>query len=160
MKKILFIILLCLCSNSLINAQLNIKTVEEAHNYQTVYECYIGFGTYMGEIRYFHSTGFVLFGVTDNHFEHSMASIFLGKTKEEALETLEDLRKIVKREKEVPNDFIVKGCNNKETQVYRGPGEWLISTEGVAGTSHILWRMSSRFEKAKEAVLNFKPTEK
>lgn len=159
MKKILFVILLCLCSNSLINAQLSIQTVEEAHNYQTVYECYIGFGTYMGEIRYV-SDGFVLFGVTDNHYENSMASIYLGETKEEALETLEDLRKIVKGEKEVPKNFVVRGCNGKETQIYRSFGEWIISTKGVAGDSHILWRMSSRFEKAKEAVLNFNPTEK
>lgn len=156
MKKFITLIFVMAITLTSINtyAQLNTMTVEEYGGFKTVYER-SALGIVFGEIRY--SRGeYILFGATDNDFEDSMASIVLGKSKESAILTLEDLRKIVKKEVKIDDEIVVKGCNNKYTHIYRGMGEFLIETDGVAGSSHILWRMSNKFEEAKEAIRNFK----
>ena len=56
--------------------QLDIKSVSEYGNYRTVYTVTY-FGSNMGEVRYISDIGFVMFGVTDNRFEESMAKTFL-----------------------------------------------------------------------------------
>lgn len=149
MKRLLITLALILVSASSF-AQLNAMTVEEASNYRTVYVAPMKYGA----IRYINDT-YYLFGVTDNKYEDSMASILLGDTKESAVLTLEDLRKIVKKETKLTESLVVKGLGNKNTTIQKGFGEILFSTSGVAGFSHLLWTMRNKFEDAKEAVLSF-----
>lgn len=151
MKKIFMAIALCLVCATTINAQLVTKSIAEARKYTTVCE-YSVMTVCFGEIRYT-SDGFILFGVTNNRFENSMASIFLGLTKEEALLTVEDLHKILQN-KEM-KEFVVKGFDNKNTTVYKSFGTYFIETEGIAGASDILSYLKLKITKTKESIQNF-----
>lgn len=155
MKKIITL-LIALMFAVAANAQLNGVSVEEVAGYQTVYE--IKTGLYMpgyGEIRFIEGE-YILFGSTDNQFEHSMASIVLGDTKESAVLTLEDLRKIIKKEVKLSNDLVVRGCNGKYTTIIKYPMTVArFKTDGVAGYTDVLWSLRNRFEEAKQAVFNF-----
>lgn len=139
MKKIILIIaVIALAFNS--NAQLNIQPVEEYAGYESLYK-FKYMGTIVGEIRYIKSCGYVLFGVTDNRFETSMASIFWGKTQDEAGRTIADLSSFYLNGK--LGTYIVKGFDNANTRITLSKmyGKRLIGikTDGVAGESGVAY---------------------
>lgn len=137
MKKIILIIaVIALAFNS--NAQLNVQRVDEYAGYKTLYTIkYLG--STMGEIRYIDNYGFVLFGVTDNQFEEKMASIFLGKTKDEAGRSIADLSAFYLNAKY--GEYVVDGAFGAKTYIIIskmvGRKGIQIKTEGVAGISGI-----------------------
>ena len=149
MKKFLMALMLCLVS-IMSFGQISTMTVEESRGYITVYKAPAGYG----EIRYIRGM-FILFGASDNRFEDSMHSIYLGNNKESAILSLEDLRKIVKKETPLRNTIVVKGFNDKNTEIVKVMGEIIFSTEYVAGVSHLFWAMRNDFENAKNAIENF-----
>lgn len=127
--------------------QLITQTVEQAHNYVTVYKFWRG----LGEIRYFDSTSnYILFGASTNQFESTMHSIVLGQTKEEAIKSLQDLQALKKQCKE---ELVVYGANNSETHIFRAEGTTVFATHSVAGYSFALYYL--KIDKAIEAVQNF-----
>lgn len=86
-----------------------------------------------------------------------MATIELGKDKESALLTLEDIRKIVHKETELPKEgFYVKGARNKTTtHIYRTINGVTLKSDNAAGESFVLWIMRKRFDEAKDAIKSF-----
>lgn len=117
--------------------QLDIKSVSEYGNYRTVYTVTY-FGSNMGEVRYISDIGFVMFGVTDNRFEESMASIFLGEDKGSAVKSIVDLRRFYDSAED--GEYIVDGFKCKTRIIissYMGTKGIQIKSDGVAGVSGI-----------------------
>lgn len=137
MKKIMMALTLCLIS-VVTFGQLNVQTVQDYAQYKTVYNVkYLGAN--MGEIRYIKNQGYIVFGVTNNEFEKSMASVFLGTTKESAIKTLEDIKSFY--ETAETNTYVVDGfkCKTKILIWYSlGSKVIQIESDGVAGKSGIL----------------------
>lgn len=137
MKKLVFILVMFVATLTSY-AQLNIQTVEEYANYKTVYTIKF-MGSVMGEIRYINDYGFVLFGKTDNQFEEKMASIYLGKTQDEAGRSIADLSAFYKNAE--CGDYIVNGYRESKTHIIigkvYGKKSIQIKTDGVAGISGI-----------------------
>lgn len=132
---------------------------EDYGRYKTVWQASSLLGNIANEsggIRYLSNGTYVLFGETKNQFEDSMASIVLGDSKESAILTLEDLRKIVNKEVEIPKGgLIVNGVNGKKTTIYKSQGSFAFETEYVAGESFLLWHMKRKFEEIKDAIRKF-----
>ena len=152
MKRLILTILLCMFSVISFDAKAQLQTmsVEESRGYQTVFKIPMGYG----EIRYI-KEAYILFGVTDNKYEKSMASIFLGTSKESAILTLEDLRKIVFRETKLTEPIVVKGFADSNTTILKNLGEIMFKTSGVSGYSHAFGMLRGSFDKAREAILSF-----
>lgn len=150
MKRIfLTIAFALLCVSSF--AQLNGQTVEESRGYKTVYKVPMNYG----EIRYADGIYF-LCGGTDNRYETTMATILLGGDKESAICSLEDIRKILFHETQLPKGgLVVDGMGGKKTTIFRGAGEFSFKTDGVAGTAHTLWVLKGNIQKAEDAIENF-----
>lgn len=125
------------------NAQLSMQSAEDAFGYTTVFKIPMGYG----EIRYIDG-GYFLMGVTDNRFEDSMASIYLGVDKESVCKSLEDLQ-MIKSEK--PKESIyVKGFKQRTTTILNaGPNGMAFCTDGVAGVSYAL-----SFLKIEKAIIS------
>ena len=138
------------------NAQLNGLTHEESAGYKTVFEVKSMSIPSRGCIRYSHGTYF-LCGSTDNQFEDTYATIYLGDDKESAILSLEDLRKIVSKEIELPKSgLVVKDVDGKRTTLYkRFDGMIYFKSEYVAGETYVLYTMRNKFDAAKQAILNF-----
>ena len=132
------------------NAQLNGLTHEESAGYKTVFE------VKSMSIPSRHGTYF-LCGSTDNQFEDTYATIYLGDDKESAILSLEDLRKIVSKEIELPKSgLVVKDVDGKRTTLYkRFDGMIYFKSEYVAGETYVLYTMRNKFDAAKQAILNF-----
>lgn len=156
MKKILTVVIIGIIFTLNANAQLNGVSVEEASGYRTVYK--ISAGVYepgAGEIRYIEGE-YILFGVTDNRFEKQMASIVLGDTKESAILTLEDLQKIIKKETKLSETLVVRGFDGKYTRIFKHPMSVArFSTDGIAGTTDVLWTLRNKFGAAKQLIRRF-----
>lgn len=144
MKKILFVLMLCismvLTTNA--NAQLNTKTVEDVGGYKTVYKFWMGYGC----IRYCDGT-YILMGASTNQFENRMHSIILGDSKESAILSLKDLSKL---KKSCPTTIVVPSANNRNTKIYKLAGETIFESEGVAGYTHALFYL--KIDKAINAI--------
>lgn len=153
MKKIIILISIFILSTISINsyAQLNGLTHEEACGYKTVWKAPMKYG----DIRY--SDGvYYLCGVTNNKFEDTCATILLGKNKESAILSLDDLHKIISGETKLPKGgLIVRSKNNKASTIYRTMNGLTFKTEYVAGETYVLFVMRNKFDEAKEAIINF-----
>lgn len=156
MKKNIIIFMLCIIS-TMCFGQLHVQSKEEYAGYKTVID---GFGGWT--IRFIQSDdenhGYYLMGSTDNQFEKSMASVFLGHDKESALLTINDLINIKQIIEENGGEVVVKGFSNKATTIFLYTfNQPYIKTEGVAGYSAcVSWilQKSSR-EKMITAIQNF-----
>jgi hypothetical protein len=112
----------------------------------TVYEW--GTGTNKGTIVKF-DNGYFLLGNSDNQFEHEFHSVCLGKTKSEAvwsIELLDSLNRTLAKDECVT----VVGFPGKTTLVFKYLGAVYIHTKGVAGNSSCL--LSLKLDKAIEAI--------
>ena len=76
---------------------------------------------------------------------------------EVAILSLEDLRKIVSKEIELPKSgLVVKDVDGKRTTLYkRFDGMIYFKSEYVAGETYVLYTMRNKFDAAKQAILNF-----
>lgn len=148
MKK--FLVALMLCMVSIVSfGQLNAQKIEDYAGYKTVFKLPMGYG----EIRYLNEQGFVYLGVTDNQFEKSMASIFLGDDKQCAIATLNDLSNL--KNTIGKETLVVLGANRKTTKLFKSVvGELVFETDGVAGVSHALF--ITNWNKAITAIEEFK----
>lgn len=139
MKKILFLLVLVF-TVLVSNAQLNVQTVSDYAHYKTVYTVTY-FGSSMGEIRYISNpeqSGYYLLGVTANQFEKTMASIYLGQTKESAVKSIKDLKKLYDTSE--TGEYVVDGfkCKTHIVISYQmGAKSIQIKSDGVAGLSGI-----------------------
>lgn len=140
MKKLVLLAAMVLSLFVAANAQLNVQPVEEYAGYVSLYK-FKYLGTVVGEIRYVKDYGYVLFGVTDNRFEKSMASIFLGETQDEAGRTIADLSAFYRNAK--LGTYVVQGFDNKKTYLTLstmfGKRTIGIKTDGVAGESGVAY---------------------
>lgn len=154
------VLVLCLVS-TMCFGQLNIQTHEEYANYKTVFEVKWG-GIYYGEIRYILDGTYVLCGKTDNQFEKTMASIVLGKNKEQAIKSINDLQQFTKNSKNYEVG-IVEGFDGKTTKIYTyscgfGLNGLFMETDYVAGKSCVgtyMFQTQKWFDKVISAINNF-----
>lgn len=152
MKRIIVALMLCLVS-IMGFGQLNIQTVEEYANYKTVCEIR-KYGFNSGEIRYFPEYGYTLFGSTDNQFEKSMASIYLGETKTNAIQSIKDLQAL-QENGEIGQTYVLGGHKNKVTKAYivklMGYRTLYMKTDGIAGSSSsascVIWSIDKYIDK-------------
>lgn len=145
---VLAIAVLILMSTN-VYGQLNGVSVEDYAGYKTVWRVSDGCIRYM-------DNAYVLLGSTNNRYESTMATIFLGNSKESAILTLNDLQKIVNKETEIPKGgLVVKGYGDDRTTIYKIMGTFPFKTDGVAGETSVLWTMRHRFDEAKDAIRNF-----
>lgn len=151
MKRILMAIMLGFISISSF-AQLHKISLEEAHGYRDV----IVFKNVVtaGYIRYAGGT-YILCGVTTDHYDDEMATIYLGDDKESSIATIEDLCNL-KLGKE---PIIVLGAAEAETSIFKFMGGLEIETEGVAGISGVLGYLKPKKEKAIKAIQDFNEDE-
>lgn len=156
MKKSSIIFLLCII-NTMCFGQLQIQSKEEYAGYKTVIE---GFGGWV--IRFVPSDnenyGYYLMGSTDNQFETSLASVFLGHNKESAVTTINDLVNIQKIIEDNGGEVIVKGFSNKATTIFLSTFyQPYIITEGVAGSSAcVSWVLQDKARKKMiKAIVDF-----
>ena len=151
MKKIFMALMLCLVSICGFG-QLNVQSKEDYTGYKIVDS---GFGW---EIRYITSNdnnhGYYFLGVTDNKFENTMASVFLGIDKESSIKTIEDLANVKNIIKENGGEIVVRGMNNKATTIFIGAfGSPYMKTDGVAGNSAGLSIITTS-NKARESIID------
>jgi hypothetical protein len=118
-------------------------------SYSTVYE-WNGMPRH-GEIRY-NGSMYFLCGESMNRFESSMHTIVLGETKEEAINSLQQLDSL-KENMTRKDEIIVMGVNGKETTLFKVMGTLCFATNGVAGESDVLYLL--KHEKAIKAINNF-----
>lgn len=112
MKKILALIALVFAVVTA-SAQLNIQTVQDYAGYKTVYTVTY-FGGKMGEIRYIsdqEAPGYYMCGITGNQFEKTMATMYLGPTKDAAILSLKDLKTFYDKSEE--GEYVVDGFRTK-----------------------------------------------
>lgn len=161
MKRVITILMLFFISIAGFG-QLNPTTIEEYAGFKTV--CKIScYGWLGGEIRYLNNIGYVLCGTTDNKFEKTMASIFLGETKENAIQTIHDLENL-RRTADIKQIYVVKGVNNfgvdNTTKLYvrrvLGARMLMMETDNVAGISNTADYVAFSKNKFIEAIRNFK----
>ena len=119
-----------MCVNA--NAQLQTRTIEDARGYVTIHKFWMG----NAKIVKYNDGSYVLWGASNNQFEDTMHSIFLGDDKTSAIQSLRDLGTL---KKECKGTMIVSGINDKETKLYRYQGMTVFETEGVAGCSYALF---------------------
>jgi len=154
MKKLCMAIALCLiCAITFeVKSQLQAQTVEEYAGFKEI--CRFG-PDKNGAIRYLKGRGYVLCGKTDNQFEKTMASIFLGVTKESAILTLRDLRDLKDNIKE--ELVVTSGNPDSMTRIYFDSFYQLwFSTNGVAGSSWALtWLTEKNLKKITTAIQEF-----
>lgn len=136
MKRLFVALMLCLIS-IMSFGQLNIQTAEDYAGYKVV--CQVKtYGFNSGEIRFAPNTGYYLIGSTDNQFEKSGASIFLGETKENMLQSINDLKNL-QENGTIGQTYILPGLNGKKTEAFiitnLGFRTLYIKTEFVAGKS-------------------------
>lgn len=118
-------------------------------SYSTVYE-WNGMPRH-GEIR-FNGEMYFLCGESMNHFENNMHTIVLGETKEEAINSLQQLDSL-KKNMSRKDEIIVMGVNGKETTLFKVMGSICFATRGVADKSDVLVLM--KLEKAIKAIKEF-----
>ena len=140
MKKLVLLAAIVLSLFTTANAQLNVQPVEEYAGYTTLY-VFKNMGVNVGEIRYVKDYGYILFGRTDNQFEEKMASIFLGKTQDEAGRAIADLSAFYLNAKE--GTYVVSGFCGAKTHItiFKMYGKKLIGikTDGIAGESGVAY---------------------
>ena len=153
MKRITFLTVILSLITIKSFAQLNVATHEEYAGYKTVWKAPMGYG----EIRYMEPSGtYVICGSTNNKFEEKMATIILGDTKESTNLSLDDLYKICTKETKIPKEgVVVKGWNDKKTEIYFTMNGPTIKSDYVAGESFILFYIKKRFDEVKKAIEDF-----
>ena len=132
MKKFFILCLMAfvMCVNA--NAQLQTRTIENARGYETIHKFWMG----NAKIVKYNDGSYVLWGASNNQFEDTMHSIFLGDDKASAIQSLKDIGVLKKK---FDGTIIVSGINNKETELYRYQGMTVFETKGVAGCSYALF---------------------
>ena len=104
-----------------------------------------------GEIR-FNGEMYFLCGESMNRFESNMHTIVLGKTKEEAINSLQQLDSL-KENMTRKDEINVLGVNGKKTTIFKVMWSVCFATNGVAGESDVLY--SLKLEKAIKAIKEF-----
>lgn len=104
-----------------------------------------------GEIR-FNGEMYFLCGESMNRFENNMHTIVLGKTKEEAINSLQQLDSL-KENMTRKDEISVLGANGKKTAIFKVMGSVCFATNGVADKSDVLY--SLKLEKAIKAIKEF-----
>lgn len=139
MKKI-FVIVFAVLMGFTASAQLTMSKLSHSSMKSTVYKWG---GTMLkprtGIIMYFSNTYFLL-GSSNNKYESKFHSILLGDTKEQAINSINQLKTIgdsITRDK----DFVVMGMDNKTTMLFKILGTVCFATIGVAGQSDCLYYM-------------------
>lgn len=154
MKKLVLLAAMVLSLFVAANAQLNVQPVEEYEGYTILYT-FKNMGVPIGAIVYIKDCGYVLLGRTDNQFEEKMASIFLGKTQDEAGRTIADLSAFYLNAKD--GIYIVNGVSGAKTRITltKCMGKRLIGikTDGVAGESGVAYWICAK-DKVYEEVLH------
>lgn len=150
MKRIaLFIVALFVCMSSF--AQLEAQKREDFADYRDVMKyTNIASGAgyyirYIGEVYY-------LFGVSSNQFENKMPSIRLGKTKEEAILTLTDLKELPKTIGK--QELVIMGYDEAYTTIWNnGLGAIAFRTQRIAGATYCIYYLN--LKKATKMIQEF-----
>lgn len=145
MKKIL-VTLLFLLSSLVSYGQLNKTDVSEYYRHMQV----VDFGKNTGLIEYTEE-GFILYGVSNVFIETCYHSIFLGKTKESAITSLNELECLDRTKA-----YLVKGELEFKTLIYSFKNKTIIVTDGVQGSSSILNELDGiSYKRTKKAIEAF-----
>lgn len=150
MKKIaLFIVLFCLLFVNNSFSQLQNQLITKNAKHCILYK----FGN-SGNIQYFDSIGYILFGKTNNKFENEYASIFLGEDKASAYKTLQDLQYLKRNNFALDKTISVNGYN-AITKIYRSHlfSGIVFETYDISGVTHIITWIN--FKKALASLDSF-----
>ena len=135
-----------------------LQTEEIKYEYNTVYDIQM-MGAWFGEVSYSENYGFALFSKSNNTFEDKLIGIHLGKTKEEAIQSLYCIQKMRRNGLESP--VKVKGAYPDEfVELYDvgsvfGTHSIIMSQESVAGEGDVIVQMYNKtIKKCIEAISN------
>lgn len=149
LRKALVVLSVLLSANAF--GQLQMESAKP-DSFEDIYKFKFG-GYVVGTIRFVHySKSAYLMIQSNNQFENSYHSVYLGNDLESILSSLDDLEKL---RKECPKDGVkVLGLGGKDTKIYPYFGGCaLVKTDGVVGYGYLDLRFKTK--KAKKKVIEY-----